>query len=156
MHSWSIYKMRVLSGPILNPVLLSLCWSQSAMLPSYNGLCDSCGSLCSLPTMVCVIVSSVVYQSTTLPSNNGLHSSRWWESGCSAPFLQQSAHYVHCLFQFITIFPNFSWIYLYFWVKKRACEKVELCVSSHHSYIGLTYILDKVFIRASGPSWTLY
>ena len=33
---------------------------------------------------------------------------------------------------------------------KRACEEVELCVSAIISHIGLAYILDEVFIQASG------
>jgi len=83
--------MRFSSGPLAllepstNSALLSLCCSQSAMLPSYNSLCDNkqcCLSgrfapfqqwsvqlqivlsirlLCSLPTTVCAAADSVVY-----------------------------------------------------------------------------------------------
>ena len=78
--------------PSTNSVLLSLCSSQFAMLPSYNSLCSSrqcclsghfaplqqrsvqlqivlfIRSLCSLPTTVCNIVRNIVCQVTVLPS----------------------------------------------------------------------------------------
>ena len=113
-------------------MLLSLCWSQSATLPSYNGLCSSrqcclsgrfapfqqqsaqlqivlsIRSLCSLPTMVCDTVSNIVRQVAVLPSFTGnLHCCK---SGRSVPFLQQWGHSQLALLtacsNFIPIYPN--------------------------------------------------
>jgi len=70
--------------------------------------------------------------------------------------------FAHYLFQFIPIYANlfefnlnlFEFYRVFEW-KEYVCEKVELCVI-HHPMFGAAYILDEVFIWASGPSWTLY
>jgi len=60
---------------------------------------------------------------------------------------------------FFLEFTEFIWLYLnIFEWKARSCDKVAWSVLSQQpsSHIGLTYILDEVFIWASSPSWTLY
>ena len=101
----------------------------------------------------------IVRQVALLPSFTGnLHCCK---SGRSAPFLQQWGHSQLTLLtafsNFISIYPNlFEFLLNLFEFFKRACEEVELCVSAIISHIGLAYILDEVFIWASGPSWALY
>ena len=66
------------------------------------------------------------------------------------------------LFQFILIYLNLFWIYLNFikFLSEKQDHMTKLLgqfwVSSHHPTCDAAYILDKVFIWASGPSWTLY
>jgi len=90
-------------------------------------------------------------------------------SGRSAPFLQQWGHRQLALLtacsNFIPIYPNLfkfilnlSEFYRVFEWKERSCDKVAWSVLSQQpsSHIGLAYILDEVFIWASGSFWTLY
>ena len=127
--------------PSTNSVLLSLCWSQSTTLPSYNHLCDSeycCLSGCS----ALFLQQSVRSQSVSKCCESGCYALflQWcleccelghcapflqWclqccVSGHCAPFLQQSmrswsAHFAHYLFQF---YYNLFWVYLNFRVKR--------------------------------------
>ena len=136
-------------------------------------------SLCSLPSLViCTIVSQVavlssynsmatvslqiVCQVALLPFFTGnLHCCK---SGCSVPFLQQWGHSQLALLttcsNFIPIYPNlfefivnlfeFCRIFEWIWVKRKGMWKVELCVSAIIPTCNAAYILDKVFIQASG------
>ena len=62
--------------PNLNPLLIL-----------HYEVCVEVSLLCSLSTMVCMIVSNVVYQVALLPSYTG--SLQYCVLGYSAPFLQQ-------------------------------------------------------------------
>ena len=137
--------------------------SQVALLPSYTGSLYYCKSgcsapfqqqsatqwailqvrsLCSLPTLV---VCTVISQVTLLPSYN---SKATVSSLCSLPIPIYSN-----FSQFIWIFTEFIWIF-----QENVWRKLlgQFWVSSHLPTCNTAYILDKVFIWVSGPSWTLY
>jgi len=148
-------------------VLKSVCCAPFLQWSVQLQIVLSIRSFCSLPTMVCVTVSNIVRQVALLPSFTGnLHCCK---SGCSALFLQQWGHsqltlLTACsnLFQFILIYLNLFWIYLNFveFLSEKQSHVTKLLgqfwVSSHHLTCDTAYILDEVFIWASGPSWTLY
>ena len=105
--------------------------------------------------MVCAAADSVVHQIALLPSNNGLqHSKKYCTSGRSAPFLQQWGHsqltWLTACSNFISIYPNLFEFYGIF--QESVWRKLlgQFWVSSHHLTFGLAYIVDKVFIQASG------
>ena len=94
----------------------------------------------------------IVCQVTLFPSYN---SKATVSLLCSLP--------IPILFQFILIYLNLFWIYLNFvevfewiWVKREDMWKVELCASAITPIFGLMYIVDKVFIQASGLACEVY
>jgi len=95
MDVWEGYNMYKQQGfhlglwPFLNPlvikfVLKSVCYAPFLQWSAQLQIVLSIRLLCSLLTMVCVIVSNIVHQVTMLPSFTGnLHCCA---SGCCAPF----------------------------------------------------------------------
>ena len=149
MDVWEGYNMYKQQGfhlglwPFLNPlvikfVLKSVCYAPFLQWSAQLQIVLSIRLLCSLLTMVCVIVSNIVHQVAVLPSYNSMATV---SSLCSLP--------VPILFQFILIYLNLFWIYLNFveFLSEKQGHVTKLLgqfwVSRHHpTSVSHIHILD--------------